>query len=182
MLSPLREIISPLLNVTANENCETSPTRVVSGIYLGSASHASRQQLLNNLGITAILNISKRVPNFFPDSFIYKRIEIEDSNSESLTEFFNVSNCFIDSILLTGGKVLIHCQEGQSSYQQVLIRLLTPLISELAAACELFSDFSRGFKIVATNRMSNINFAQSIAGFQRNFENSNSYLDKTRSV
>merc|ERR1712226_968615 len=134
--SPLREIPSPLpgnLPVTAISGVGSAfggsktllPVRVMEGLYLGSAQHAARENVLIKLGITAILNVSRRVPNYFPKSFLYQRLELEDSVGTCLSaEVFELCNRFIDSIIFSGGKVLIHCQEGISRSPAICLAYL----------------------------------------------------------
>lgn len=64
-------------------------------LYLGSAYHASRKDMLDMLGITALINVSANCPNHFEDSFLYKSIPVEDNHKADISSWFNVAIEFI---------------------------------------------------------------------------------------
>lgn len=73
-------------------------------LYLGSAYHASRKDMLDLLGITALINVSANCPNHFEDSFLYKSIPVEDNHKADISSWFNEAIEFIGEdhfILLT---------------------------------------------------------------------------------
>jgi len=64
-------------------------------LYLGSAFHASRKDMLDLLGITALINVSAHCPNHFEDSFLYKSIPVEDDHKADISCWFNEAIEFI---------------------------------------------------------------------------------------
>jgi len=64
-------------------------------LYLGNSQHASQLELLQRLGITALMNVSTSCKNYFVDSFIYMTIAVEDNDKSDLIEHFQKSNSFI---------------------------------------------------------------------------------------
>lgn len=64
-------------------------------LYLGSAYHASRKDMLDMLGITALINVSANCPNHFEDSFLYKSIPVEDNHKADISSWFNEAIEFI---------------------------------------------------------------------------------------
>lgn len=68
-------------------------------LYLGSAYHASRKDMLDMLGITALINVSSNCPNHFEDSFLYKSIPVEDNHKADISSWFNEAIEFIGEYL-----------------------------------------------------------------------------------
>lgn len=64
-------------------------------LYLGSAYHASRKDMLDMLGITALINVSANCPNHFEGSFVYKSIPVEDNHKADISSWFNEAIEFI---------------------------------------------------------------------------------------
>lgn len=64
-------------------------------LYLGSAYHASRKDMLDMLGITALINVSANCPNHFEESYLYKSIPVEDNHKADISSWFNEAIEFI---------------------------------------------------------------------------------------
>lgn len=71
------------------------PVEILPFLYLGSAYHASRKDMLDLLGITALINVSANCPNHFEDHFQYKSIPVEDSHKADISCWFNEAIEFI---------------------------------------------------------------------------------------
>lgn len=57
-------------------------------LFLGSAHHAARRDMLDALGITALLNVSSDCPNHFEGHFQYKCIPVEDNHKTDISSWF----------------------------------------------------------------------------------------------
>ncbi len=93
---------------------------------LGRKEDAQDLQVLTNLGITHILNITNVVPNYFPDKFIYYQIPIEgnliiknnigcnyvDNENIQIIDEFPAAASYIRHVELLKGRVLVHCIAG----------------------------------------------------------------------
>lgn len=64
-------------------------------LYLGSAYHASRQDYLSDLHITALLNVSRRDLQPSKGQFDYKWIPVEDNNMADISSHFQEAIQFI---------------------------------------------------------------------------------------
>ena len=87
---------------------------VYPNIYIGNYSTSTNFELLKTLGITHIISA---IPSFnppFEDKFHYLHIEAYDDESQDISQYFEISNEFINECLNQGGKVLIHCMVGRS--------------------------------------------------------------------
>ncbi|XP_038596625.1 LOW QUALITY PROTEIN: dual specificity protein phosphatase 1 [Tachyglossus aculeatus] len=100
------------------------PVEILPFLYLGSAYHASRKDMLDALGITALINVSANCPDHFEDHYQYKRIPVEDSHKADISSWFNEAIDFIDSVKNAGGRVFVHCQAGISRSATICLAYL----------------------------------------------------------
>nr|XP_054766419.1 dual specificity protein phosphatase 1-like [Lytechinus pictus] len=99
------------------------PVRLLPHLYLGSNFHASRLSVLEEHGITAVLNVS-RLPNYFPTGFRYMQIPVDDNTDADLLPWFEEANNFIDSVERCEGRVLVHCHAGISRSATICLAYL----------------------------------------------------------
>lgn len=66
-------------------------------LFLGSAYHASKKDMLDGMGISALLNVSSSCPNHFEGIYTYKCIPVEDNHKA------DISSWFIEAIDYIGG-------------------------------------------------------------------------------
>ncbi|CAG01299.1 unnamed protein product, partial [Tetraodon nigroviridis] len=90
------------------------PVEILPFLYLGSAYHASREDYLRDLHITALLNVSRRDLQPAKGHYNYKWIPVEDSHMADISSHFQEAIDFIDNVKQLGGKVLVHCEAGIS--------------------------------------------------------------------
>lgn len=64
------------------------PVEILPFLYLGSAYHAARRDMLDALGITALLNVSSDCPNHFEGHYQYKCIPVEDNHKADISSWF----------------------------------------------------------------------------------------------
>lgn len=83
-------------------------------IYIGNRVAASDLQLLQHLRVTHILNAATECDNYFPKSFVYKRIQLNDEEDDDVAKHLSDCARFIDNALQAGGTVLVHCNMGVS--------------------------------------------------------------------
>lgn len=72
-------------------------------LYLGDKSHAEDENVIHNLGITHILNVTNNIPNTFEESktlkVTYQRINIEDNKDVPIDLSFTVAYDFIEEAI-----------------------------------------------------------------------------------
>ncbi|EHA98506.1 Dual specificity protein phosphatase 1 [Heterocephalus glaber] len=100
------------------------PVEILPFLYLGSAYHASRKDVLDALGITALINVSANCPSHFEGHYQYKSIPVEDNHKADISSWFKETIDFIDSIKNAGGRVFVHCQAGISRSATICLAYL----------------------------------------------------------
>lgn len=100
--TPLDVLVSHFLFLSLTDcgfclfsSLQGGPVEILPFLYLGSAYHASRKDMLDMLGITALINVSANCPNHFEDSFLYKSIPVEDNHKADISSWFNEAIEFI---------------------------------------------------------------------------------------
>ncbi|XP_035672731.1 dual specificity protein phosphatase 1-like [Branchiostoma floridae] len=100
------------------------PVEILPYLYLGSGYHASRKDMLEALGITALLNVSRTCPNHFESEYMYKCIPVEDTQNADIQAWFQEAIDYIDLVKLSGGRVLVHCHAGVSRSATICLAYL----------------------------------------------------------
>ncbi|XP_019389782.1 PREDICTED: dual specificity protein phosphatase 4 [Crocodylus porosus] len=100
------------------------PVEILPFLYLGSAYHAARRDMLDTLGITALLNVSSDCPNHFEGHYQYKCIPVEDNHKADISSWFMEAIDYIDSVKDCHGRVLVHCQAGISRSATICLAYL----------------------------------------------------------
>ncbi|KAL6062909.1 tyrosine protein phosphatase yvh1 [Balamuthia mandrillaris] len=97
---------------------------VVPGLWLGDYSSACKKDELKQRGITHVLCVCKNAKFWFPEDFVYHRVTIMDAPSEDVVSHFPECIEFIESALLNGGAVFVHCMAGVSRSASVVVAYL----------------------------------------------------------
>ncbi|XP_057688805.1 dual specificity protein phosphatase 2 isoform X2 [Corythoichthys intestinalis] len=74
---------------------QDGPVELLPFLFLGSAIHSSRREILTSAGITAVLNVSSSCPNFFEGEFQYLRLTVEDNLAADIRACFSTAISFI---------------------------------------------------------------------------------------
>lgn len=89
-------------------------------LYISDATSAADKQSLDNLKITHILMVGNYLQKRFPDNFVYRRIPVDDSPDQILSNYFQEAYDFIEK----GDCVLVHCAAGISRSAAMVIAYL----------------------------------------------------------
>lgn len=90
-------------------------------LFLGSAYNSANYNILQELKINKIINVTEEIPNHFEDSISYLKISIlDDSNSKINIDSLDKINKFVNE----NDNVYIHCYQGASRSAAVVLHLL----------------------------------------------------------
>ncbi|KAJ8339125.1 hypothetical protein SKAU_G00359110 [Synaphobranchus kaupii] len=103
---------------------QAGPVEILPFLFLGSAYHASKKDMLDGMGISALLNVSSNCPNHFEGVYQYKCIPVEDNHKADISSWFIEAIEFIDSVKDSNGRVLVHCQAGISRSATICLAYL----------------------------------------------------------
>lgn len=95
-------------------------------LYLGSRYTASNRNLLDQHGITAVVNVTPDEPNHFSNdsTFSYLSCPINDDPDENISAYFDVASDFIEQARNEGRVILVHCRGGVSRSPTIIIAYL----------------------------------------------------------
>ena len=95
-------------------------------LYLGSRHVAKDRDLLDQHGITAIVNVTPTEPNYFENdpTFSYLSCPINDSSDENISAYFDVASDFIERARNEGRNILVHCRGGVSRSPTIVLAYL----------------------------------------------------------
>ena len=97
---------------------------VADNLYVGNISTATNKELLQEKGITHVINILSQRFEPYPSDFEYMHIHAYDVINWTLIYNFQATNLFIRDALKDGGKVYIHCMCGVSRSVSILLAYL----------------------------------------------------------
>jgi dual specificity MAP kinase phosphatase len=134
-------------------------------LFLGSFNQSEKYELVSNLKITHILNITFECCNCHEDKGVkYLKISILDEPDKNIHEFFRQAYDFINEALSedSNNKVLIHCALGKSRSATITIMYLMKKFSW---------SFEKAFDFVKRKREiiePNDGFIQRLQEFEKN--------------
>ncbi|KAM5132465.1 dual specificity protein phosphatase 8-like isoform 2-T2 [Mantella aurantiaca] len=117
---------SNIMHTSISQPClstsTVSVTRILPHLYLGSQNDVMDQEVINQNGITHVLNVSYSCPKpvFISDNH-FLRIPINDSYCEKILPWLSAAVEFIGKVELVNGRVLVHCLAGISRSAAVAI-------------------------------------------------------------
>ncbi|XP_073458362.1 dual specificity protein phosphatase 8-like [Aquarana catesbeiana] len=124
---------SNILHTSISQPClstsTVSVTRILPHLYLGSQNDVMDQEVINQNGITHVLNVSYSCPKpvFISDNH-FLRIPINDSYCEKILPWLSAAVEFIGKVELVNGRVLVHCLAGISRSAAVAIAYIMRLM------------------------------------------------------
>lgn len=106
---------------------------VYPGLYIADCQVAQNRFVLQNKGITHVLNVAKGNDSFScnSDPELYEKlgihllqVEVSDNESFPIKSVFNETSKFIEEALAGGGQVVVHCRAGISRSSTVVLAFL----------------------------------------------------------
>lgn len=109
-LTDLRNILLRNTHIVPNLS------KILDFLYIGSQQHAENIALLQEHGITHVINCAetsvKTGQNYYGDSFTYMGFKASDNNEYDIMKHFGDVYNFIENARKSEGKVFIHCVAG----------------------------------------------------------------------
>lgn len=100
-------------------------SRVADHIYLGSDAVARNREILEENGITHVLNCVGFVcPEYFKKDLTYKTLWLQDSPCEDITSILYDVFDYFEEVSEQGGRVFVHCYQGVSRSTSLVIAYL----------------------------------------------------------
>jgi len=166
----------PKLNLphAANIMSHSHWTCIEDSLFLGDIHAASSDALFNEQGITHVVNATQEVPNVFettrPDVAYMKTGWFDDNRQVGDKAGYREAYEFIEDALQSGGRVLVHCQEGFSRSASIVLYYL-------CKSRQLQID--KALEWLSQHRWTNINetFIDCIAHIQAEDAEDDAYLD-----
>jgi len=126
--------------------------KVIDELYVGNEAVSSKIDVLQRFKVTHILVAGYGLKQHFPESFVYKKLDLVDMPGYNIHQHFSECNSFIDSARSHGGCVLVHCFKGVSrsttlvcAYLMHSQRLAAPQALQLVKEKHPVTDPNYGF-------------------------------------
>lgn len=91
-----------------------SVSEILPWLYIGKVETAQNEGFLLAHKFTHILNVTDSHPNFWPNSFVYMRIQISDDTDTDAKKHFDQVAEYIKRVEDCKGKLFVHCVSGVS--------------------------------------------------------------------
>lgn len=104
----------------------TYPIEILPNLYLGNIINAANYELLKELDIATIFNVTEEHANYFPDYFTYHKVIVKDNKNAILPpEFYKSVEMLHEAHEANPSKpVLVHCHHGRSRSVALIIAYL----------------------------------------------------------
>lgn len=155
--------VSPVTPCLAGQRAlQNVPTQLLPHLFIGNKQNSLDYDLLRNIGVTAILNVSTACSDYIlPKDFNYKSIPVKDNETENISAWFSEALQFIESVRHANGKVLVHCRAGISRSATICIAYIMVYKS---MSLEQAFEFVRARRDIISP---NLNFMQQLFEFER---------------
>ena len=74
---------------------QRQPTELLPHLFIGDEQNSCNKEILDKIGITAILNVSSSCQSLFTSQYTYKVIPVQDKNNENILVWFAEAIQFI---------------------------------------------------------------------------------------
>ncbi|KAM6952348.1 protein phosphatase Slingshot homolog 3 isoform 1-T1 [Lycodopsis pacificus] len=118
-MNPFKEYIDNEILVTMAQM--DKPSKIFDFLYLGSEWNAANIEELQKNNVGYILNVTREIDNFFPESFTYMNIRLYDVEASDLLPHWTDTYNFINTARKRGQAVLVHCKMGVSRSASTVI-------------------------------------------------------------
>lgn len=100
-------------------------SKITDQLYLGSQTVSQDKAMLKQQGVTHILNCAGSIcPIYHPNDFTYRTLYLLDGVREDITCMLYDIIEWMDNVITSNGKILVHCQQGVSRSSAMMIGYL----------------------------------------------------------
>jgi protein-tyrosine phosphatase len=99
-------------------------SKISDSIFISNISTTTNRNILKSYGITHILSVVSTMTPLYPDDFSYKHVVAYDNEEFNLTPEFTNCARYIQSVISSGGKILVHCVKGASRSVSIVMAYL----------------------------------------------------------
>ncbi len=160
----------PQYSRSGNAASERGITIITNNICLGGRDDASDFNMLQQHGVTHVLNVAAQLPNYHEDKLIYLKIPLIDEDSTDISKASPLASAFISRAEAMNGRVLIHCISGVSRSVTLLImhfmsvhKMILKKAYDYVYSCRPFISPNDGFKMHLAKMELNIYHASSVS-------------------
>ena len=124
-----------MLQAGLEYNCQYDlPIVLGPGVLLSNRNLASNLALLRDYGVTHVINATRTLSHYHKRHLVYCRVIIDDTAAVGQAELvaeMKLARRFIKRALDAGGRVLIHCADGNSVSPAIAIMYLMLEVASL---------------------------------------------------
>ena len=103
--------------------CYYKPDHVIDNVYISNYQCAKRLAFLQKYNITNIIVCGSDLRMFFEDNITYLKFDLDDTEDESIAQYFESAIQFINNCNPTNN-ILIHCYAGISRSATIVLAYL----------------------------------------------------------
>ncbi|EGR27205.1 hypothetical protein IMG5_199910 [Ichthyophthirius multifiliis] len=128
LFTQLYPFMTNFFQILNNVQLKFYPNEILNGqFYYGNCQHAAQEELISQLGITHVVNMTTEVENFFESNtkVTYLKISILDEDDVKIFPYFKQTYQFIRNALENPkNKIFVHCAQGKSRSGTIVIMYL----------------------------------------------------------
>jgi len=94
---------------------------ILPGLWLGDKCDSMERTSMKSRGITNVFTVACDLLPPYPNDFEYKVLDLLDSSSQNIIQYFPEAIRYIDANITNGRQTLVHCQQGVSRSATVVI-------------------------------------------------------------
>jgi len=102
-------------------NTSYNVSKITDQIFISDLPSSCNIECMQKDGITNVLCVILGMDPLYPNLFEYKNIHICDIENENLASYFKECVEYIDNVVKTNGKILVHCSYGISRSASMVI-------------------------------------------------------------
>ena len=107
------------------QEIQSYPSNVLYGVlFQGDGKQATSKKVLEDIGITHVVNITVEYENAFPDLVDYLHLKFRDELESKMEHRLSSAADYIADAIRGGGRVLVHCVQGISRSSTITLSFL----------------------------------------------------------